>query len=125
MIETEGYVRVWCWIGRPLGRDWVCVWRGAGNRGDSGEAGEYELRVGGRGPLRLIRCAPRSFRNGAHLQTFHTGQSLQGQPPPTMLCLLERTASVRPHAYACGRVRVSVCVRACVGLHVDRDLATV
>jgi len=25
VIETEGYVRVWCWIGRPLGRDWVCV----------------------------------------------------------------------------------------------------
>jgi hypothetical protein len=25
VIEIEYYVRVWCWIGRPLGRDWVCV----------------------------------------------------------------------------------------------------
>jgi len=25
VIEIECYVRVWCWIGRPLGRDWVCV----------------------------------------------------------------------------------------------------
>ena len=48
-------------------------------------------------------------------QTFLTGQSLQGQSPHSMLCLLRRAASVRTHAYA--RVRVCVCVRACVGLH--------
>ena len=50
-------------------------------------------------------------------QTFLTGQSVQGQSPPSMLCLLERAASVRPPAYARGRVRVCVCVCACVGLH--------
>jgi hypothetical protein len=35
---------------------------------------------GGRGKLRLIQSVPRTVRNGAHLQTFLTGQSLQGQP---------------------------------------------
>jgi hypothetical protein len=31
-------VRVWCLIERPLGRGWVCVWRGAGGRGGDGGA---------------------------------------------------------------------------------------
>jgi hypothetical protein len=39
--------------------------------GDSGEAGEYALRVGGLLPLRLIPCVPRVVRDGALLQTFH------------------------------------------------------
>ncbi len=30
-----------------LERDWVCVWRGAGGRGDGGGAGWRELRGGG------------------------------------------------------------------------------
>jgi hypothetical protein len=36
-----------------------------------------------------------------------------GTIPPRMLCLLERAASVRTHAYARGRVRVGVCGYAC------------
>ena len=35
------------------------------------------------------RTLPEIVRNGAHLQTFLTGQSLQGQSPPRMLCLLD------------------------------------
>ncbi len=37
---------------------------GAGSRGGSSWSGEDGLRVGGRGPLRLIQCVPRVFRNG-------------------------------------------------------------
>jgi hypothetical protein len=61
--------------------------------------------------------ASRNCQEWCASQTFLTGQSLQGQSPPSMLCLLRRAASVRTHAYARGRVRVCVCVRACVGLH--------
>ena len=39
------------------------------------------IHCGGRGKLRLIQCVPRTVRNGSHLQTFLTGQSLQGQSP--------------------------------------------
>ena len=60
----------------------------------------FPQRCRGRGKRRLIQCIPRTVRNDAHLTTFLTGQSLQGQSPPRMLCLLERAASVRPHAYA-------------------------
>ena len=66
------------------------------------------IHCGGRGKLRLIQCVPRTVRNGAHLQTFLTGQSLQGQSPPGMFCLLSRAANVRALAYASGHV----CVRA-------------
>ena len=44
--RTECCVRVWCWIERPLGRDWVCMWHGACIRG-SGGAGENELHCRG------------------------------------------------------------------------------
>jgi hypothetical protein len=37
-------VRMWRLIAQPLGRDWVCVWRGAGGHGDGGEAGWHALR---------------------------------------------------------------------------------
>jgi hypothetical protein len=37
--------------------------------------------LGGQGPLRLIWCAHRAFRNGAHLRTFHTGQKYAGTTP--------------------------------------------
>jgi len=53
-------VRVWCWIDNQRGRDWVCVWRGAGSRGGGGGAGENGLKVGGQGQLRLIRCVHRA-----------------------------------------------------------------
>ncbi len=53
---------------------------GAGSRGDGGEPGEYALRVGGRGPLRLILCAPRTFRNGAHLQQLTTVARQEAMP---------------------------------------------
>ena len=38
---------MWHLIAQPLGRDWVCVCRGAGGRGDGGGAGWRELRGGG------------------------------------------------------------------------------
>ncbi len=69
-------VRMWRLIAQPLGRDWVCVWRGAGGRGDGGGAGWRALR--GRGKLRLMRCVTRTFRNDAHLTTFLTGRGLSG-----------------------------------------------
>ena len=37
-------VRMWRLIAQPHGRDWVCVWRGAGGRGDGGRAGWRALR---------------------------------------------------------------------------------
>jgi hypothetical protein len=49
--HTERCVRVWCWIERPRGRDWVCVWHGAGSREGSGGAGENGLGVEGLGLL--------------------------------------------------------------------------
>jgi len=49
--HTECCVRVWCWIERPRGRDWVCVCHGAGSREGSGGAGENGLGVEGRGLL--------------------------------------------------------------------------
>ena len=42
-----------------------------------------------------------------------TKSAPEGQSSPRMLCLLERAASVRTHAYARGRVRVGVCGYAC------------
>jgi hypothetical protein len=45
------------------------------------------MHCGGRGKLRLIQCIPRTVRNDANLTTFLTGQSLQGQSSPRMLCL--------------------------------------
>ena len=45
-------------------------------------AGLAGMLCGGRGKLGLIQCIPRTVRNDAHLTTFPTGQSLQGQPPP-------------------------------------------
>jgi hypothetical protein len=91
-------------------REWLtCT---AGGTQDStiigGEAGEYALRVGGRGALRIIQCVPRAFRNGAHLQTFLTGQSLQGQPPlECSVCSHESPMCMR------GPMRVSVCGHVC------------
>ena len=81
--------------------------------------------AGGRRSLRFVQQqrhvrqqdASRDCQEWCVFQTFLTGQRLQGQYPPRMLCLLERAASVRTHAYARGRVRVCVCVCACVGLH--------
>ena len=75
------------------------------------------MHCGGRGKLRLIQCVHRTVRNGAHLRRSSLDTVCRDNPPPRMLCLLERAASVRPHAYARGRVRVCVCVCACVGLH--------
>ncbi len=43
--HTECCVRVWCWIERPLGRDWVCMWHGAGSRGGSGGSGGAGVRL--------------------------------------------------------------------------------
>ena len=71
-------------------RDWVCMWHGAGSRG-SGGAGENEMRVGGRGPLRLIQCVSRAFRNGfVRIPRRFTPSWTQtaGIPPPRMLCTL-------------------------------------
>jgi hypothetical protein len=42
--HTACCVRVWRLIAQPLGRDWVCVWRGSGGHGDGGEAGWHALR---------------------------------------------------------------------------------
>ena len=126
------------------GRDWVCMWHGSGSRG-SGGAGENELRVGGRGPLRLIQCVHRAFRNGFVRipRRFAPSWTKTAGIPPLecsvrsdelpvsmriggawlrwsaagMLCTLWRAAGVHAHAYARGRVRVCVCVCACVGLH--------
>jgi hypothetical protein len=46
-------------------------------------AGENGLKVGGRGPLRLIRCVPRAFRNGGASPDVSRsrGRRLQGCPP--------------------------------------------
>ena len=68
----------------------VRVTRGL-NHGDSSEAGKYALRVGERGPLRLIivQCVPRVVRNGAHLQMFrHVVDTDCRDIPPRMLCTL-------------------------------------
>ena len=58
--HTECCVRVWCWIERPRGRDWVCVWHGAGGRGGSGGAGENELRVGDKNNTQHNPCMHRT-----------------------------------------------------------------
>ena len=71
----------------------------------------------GEGETSTNTVCPQDCQEWCASQTFLTGQSLQGQSPPSMLCLLERAASVRMHAYARERVRVCVCVCACVGLH--------
>jgi hypothetical protein len=130
---------MWHLIAQPLGRDWVCVCRGAGGRGDGGGAGWRALRGGGGN---FDECGvTRTFRNDAHLTTLLTGRGLSGMvrvsdvphcicgrftpswtrasgvPPPRMLCTLWRAAGVHEHAYARGRVQVCVCVCACVGLH--------
>jgi len=81
--HIEYCVRVWCWIERPRGRDWVCVWCWAGSRGGGGGAGENGLKVGGRGRLRLIQCVHRAFRNGGASADVsrRRGRRLQGWPP--------------------------------------------
>ena len=58
--HTECCVRVWCWIERPRGRNWVCVWHGAGSRGGSGGAGENELRVGDKNNTQHNPCMHRT-----------------------------------------------------------------
>jgi len=76
---------VWCLIERP-------PWARLGVRVTLGRTTDIAARLanmhcGGRGKLRLIQCIPRTVRNDVYLTTFLTGQSLQGQSPPKMLCL--------------------------------------
>ena len=63
----------------------------------------------------VFACAQKLFQDGQRIkdsqewcesQTFLTGHSMQGQspPPPIMVCLLERAASVR----VCVRVNSAV-----------------
>jgi len=88
--HTECCVRVWCWVERLLNHDWVCMCRWAGSCG-SGGAGENGLRVGGRGPLRLIQCVSRVFRNDfVHIPRRFAPSWTQtaGMPPPRVLCML-------------------------------------
>ena len=67
---------MWHLIAQPLGRDWVCVCRGAGGRGDGGGAGWRALRGGGGN---FDECGvTRTFRNDAHLTTLLTGRGLSG-----------------------------------------------
>ena len=72
--------------------DCAAAWARLGVRVTRGRTKDIAARLanmhcGGRGKLRLILCVPRTFRNDAHLTTFLTGQSLQGQSPPRMPCL--------------------------------------
>ncbi len=112
--HTECCVRMWCLIARPLGRGWVCVWRGADGRGGGGGAGWHALRGEGETSTNTV-CPPGLSGMVRVSDVPHWTKSAGTTPPPTIPCLLERAASVRPHAYARGRVRVCVCV--CVGLH--------
>ena len=56
---------------------------GTGPAAASGGAGENGLKVGGRGPVRLIQCVPRAFRNGGASPDVsrRSGRRLQGCPP--------------------------------------------
>ncbi len=67
----------------------------------------------------------RTVRNGACLRRSSLDKVYRDNDPPGMVCLLERAASVRTHAYACGRVWVCVCVcAACIGLHAPHHSTT-
>ena len=60
----------------------VCLARGRQSQGRR-RGGREWVKVGGWGPLRLIRCVPRAFRNGgASPDVSHRcGRRLQGCPP--------------------------------------------
>ena len=77
--HTTCCVRVWCLIAWPLGRGWVCVWRGAGGRGGGGGAGSHTMR--GEGETSTNTVCPQDCQEWCESQTFLTGQSLQGPPP--------------------------------------------
>jgi len=120
-----GTARLW---GRPHSMlrtrvvfDCAAAWTRLGVRVTRGRRPRRQRRgwlvcaAGGGGETSTNTVCPQNCQEWCASQTFLTGQSLQGQSPHSMLCLLRRAASVRTHAYAC--VRVCVCVRACVGLH--------
>ncbi len=67
------------WPLAPIGRGWVCVWRGAGSRGGGGGAGWYILR--GEGETSTYTVCPQDCQEWYTSPTFITGQSRQGQPP--------------------------------------------
>jgi hypothetical protein len=83
--HTVCCVHMWCLIARPLGCGWVCVWRGAGNHGGGGGAALHELR--GKGETSTNTVCPQDCQEWCESPTFPTGQSLQGQSPPRILCL--------------------------------------
>ena len=105
--HTACCVHMWCLIARPLERDWVCVWRGAGGRGGGDGAGWHALR--GRGKLRLIQCVPRTVRNGARLRRSSLDKVCRDNPPPISwsACSHELPMCVRGHM----RMGMCVCAR--------------
>jgi len=109
--HTACCVHTWCLIERPLERDWVCVWRGAGGSGGGDGAGWHALR--GRGKLRLIQCVPRTVRNGASLRRSSLDKVCRDNPPlqchalQCSICSHELPMCVR------GPMHVGVCGYAC------------
>ena len=112
--HTACCVHMWCLIARPLERDWVCVWRGAGGSGGGDGAGWHALR--GRGKLRLIQCVPRTVRNGASLRRSSLDKVCRDNPPlQCSICSHELPMCVRVPmhvgvcgcACACARARTS------------------
>ncbi len=51
-------------------------------------------RLRGEGETSTNTMCPQDCQEWCASQTFLTGQSLQGQPPPRMLCLLSRAAQL-------------------------------
>ena len=72
--HTACCVHMWCLIARPLERDWVCVWRGAGGRGGGDGAGWHALRGEGETSTNTVR--PQDCQEWCASPTFITGQSL-------------------------------------------------
>ena len=84
--HTACCVRVWCLIARPLGRGWVCVWRGAGSRGGGGGAGWHALRGEGETSTNTV-CPPGLSGMVRVSDVPHWTKSAGTTPPPRMLCL--------------------------------------